>query len=82
MYEMQGPHVAWQRADLPIPRLTYALPGVPPYPQPWRYPVPRVPHNPRVAPGVWTALQVVSDFLLPQAVAAQEVFVNLFKILL
>ena len=36
MYEIQGPHVAWQHADLPIPRLACALPGRPPYSQPLR----------------------------------------------
>jgi hypothetical protein len=33
MYEMQGPHIARQRADLPIPRLACVLPGLPPYSQ-------------------------------------------------
>jgi len=30
MYEMQGPHVAGQSADLPIPRRARVLPGPPP----------------------------------------------------
>lgn len=82
MYEMQGPHVAWQRADLPIPRLIYASPGVPPYLQPWRYPVSRSPHNSGGRPpGVdcssgGECISTASDR------ACARAFVNLFKILL
>jgi hypothetical protein len=71
MYEMQGPHVAGQDADLPIPRLASvcqahhraysrcAMPGPPGSAQPLGSP-------PRP-----TVVQVVREFLLPQPTAAQ-----------
>src|SRR5215469_18810226 len=79
MHEMQGPHVAGQRADLPIPRLANALPGPPPVLAVHaRCPVPRVPHNPWGRPrgrlrsggeGISTA----------SADRRARAFVNLFK---
>jgi hypothetical protein len=83
MYEMQGPHVAWQRIDLPISQPVSASPSAPPYLLPvcdsW---FPRVPHNPWGRPRRWAAVQVVNEFLLPRLGGAQVVLIKLFKILL
>jgi len=81
MYEMQGPHVAGQRADLPIPRLARALPGQPPRPQPL--------YGAR-SPGFRTTLGVApagdcrsggEGILTGSTTASARAFVNLFQLL-
>jgi hypothetical protein len=82
MHEMQGPHVTWQRADLPIPRLSRALPGPPPDRQSLRGA--RSPGS-RTTLGVAPAadfVQVVREFLLPPLTAAQGHSLILFRNLL
>jgi endonuclease/exonuclease/phosphatase family metal-dependent hydrolase len=79
MHEMQGPHVAGQRADQPIPRPARVLPGPPPSSQSSRG---------TRSPGFRTTLgvapaadfvQVVREFLLPPTTDAQGHSLILFK---
>lgn len=82
MYEMQGPHVTRQSADLPIPRRADALPGPPPSLESLRG---------ARSPGFRTTLgvapaadfvEVVKEFLLPLRTAAQGpslIFSRIFR---
>jgi hypothetical protein len=82
MYEMQGPHVTGQHADLPIPRPINVLPGPPPCSQSLsgaRSPGSRTTLG--VAPAADFVL-VVKEFLLPLLTSAQGpslIFSRIFR---